>query len=136
MLGGEKEAGDSLREALRLALPDRLLLPFAENHAMIVEPLGVLLAGMDSDIAASISALANQVESGRQVITGTAPVKRKFGLSPREHDTARLMAEGLSYDEIASQLFISVNTVKTHLKNAYSKTGTSSRSALKKLLQT
>jgi len=38
-------------------------------------------------------------------------------LSGRELDTLRLIAEDLSNQEIADKLFISLNTVKTHLKN-------------------
>ena len=37
-------------------------------------------------------------------------------LSPREIEVARLAADGLSCPAIAKRLFISENTVKTHLK--------------------
>ena len=42
-------------------------------------------------------------------------------LSTRELDTLKLIAQDLSNQEIADKLFISLNTVKTHLKNIYSK---------------
>jgi LuxR family maltose regulon positive regulatory protein len=42
-------------------------------------------------------------------------------LSLREQDTLKLIAEDLSNQEIADKLFISLNTVKTHLKNIYFK---------------
>lgn len=38
-------------------------------------------------------------------------------ISPRELDTLRLIAQDLTNQEIADKLFISLNTVKTHLKN-------------------
>lgn len=44
-------------------------------------------------------------------------------LSAREHEVARLVAEGLTNDEIAEALFISRNTVKTHLANVLQKLG-------------
>lgn len=42
-------------------------------------------------------------------------------LSAREMDTLKLIAEDLSNQEIADKLFISLNTVKTHVKNIYLK---------------
>ncbi len=43
------------------------------------------------------------------------------GLSTRELDTLKLIAEDLSNQEIADNLFISLNIVKTHVKNTYLK---------------
>ncbi len=45
----------------------------------------------------------------------------KDELSLRELETLKLIAEDLSNLEIANKLFISLNTVKTHLKNIYFK---------------
>ena len=43
------------------------------------------------------------------------------GISQRELDVLHLLAKGLSNEEIAGQLFVSQNTVKTHLSNLYFK---------------
>ncbi|MBL7932542.1 MAG: DNA-binding response regulator [Bacteroidia bacterium] len=45
----------------------------------------------------------------------------KLGLSPREMEVLELMAEGLSNQEIAERLFLSLNTIKTHSTNLYVK---------------
>ena len=42
---------------------------------------------------------------------------KKIGLTQREHDVLVKMADGLSNHEIADQLFLSENTVKTHVSN-------------------
>lgn len=46
---------------------------------------------------------------------------RELGISPREYEVLHLMAAGLSNQEIADRLFISLNTVKTHTSNLYLK---------------
>jgi DNA-binding CsgD family transcriptional regulator len=48
-------------------------------------------------------------------------------LSERELEVMRLVAIGLRNDEIAATLFVSGNTVKTHLAHAYAKLGVGSR---------
>jgi DNA-binding NarL/FixJ family response regulator len=48
-------------------------------------------------------------------------------LTPRELDTVRLVAQGLSNKEIALHLGVSVTTVRTHLNKAYDKLGSESR---------
>ena len=49
-------------------------------------------------------------------------------LSSRELDTLKLIAENLTNQEIADKLFISLNTVKSHLKNINLKLEASNRS--------
>ncbi|WPR70375.1 LuxR C-terminal-related transcriptional regulator [Flavobacterium sp. NG2] len=51
-----------------------------------------------------------------------------FELSDRELETLKLIAQNLTNLEIADKLFVSVNTVKTHLKNIYIKLDVNSRS--------
>jgi DNA-binding CsgD family transcriptional regulator len=51
------------------------------------------------------------------------------GLSAREVDVLRLVAQGLTDAEVAQRLFISPRTVTTHLSSIYNKLGVSSRTA-------
>ena len=51
------------------------------------------------------------------------------GLTAREVEVLRLVAQGLSNAEIAEQLIISLLTVKAHMRSLYDKLGVSSRSA-------
>ncbi len=48
-------------------------------------------------------------------------------LSGRENEVLKLIAQGKSNKEIASELFISVNTVRVHLKHIFQKIGVASR---------
>ncbi|MFB7501681.1 helix-turn-helix transcriptional regulator [Streptomyces sp. NPDC056161] len=49
----------------------------------------------------------------------SAPVVEE--LSPRERDVLGRLAQLMSTEEIAADLYVSINTVKTHLKSAYRK---------------
>jgi LuxR family transcriptional regulator, maltose regulon positive regulatory protein len=51
------------------------------------------------------------------------------GLSPRETEVLRLVARGLSNEDIARQLVLSVRTVERHVANVYAKIGASGRTA-------
>ncbi|HTR29246.1 MAG TPA: LuxR C-terminal-related transcriptional regulator [Puia sp.] len=45
----------------------------------------------------------------------------RLGISTRELEVLRLMSEGLSNQEIAAKLFVSLNTIKTHSANIFEK---------------
>jgi LuxR family maltose regulon positive regulatory protein len=48
-------------------------------------------------------------------------------LSEREVEVLQLIAEGLANQEVGSQLYLSLNTVKVHTRNIYSKLDVNSR---------
>lgn len=45
----------------------------------------------------------------------------RMGISKREYEVLELMAQGLSNQEIADKLFVSLNTIKTHSANLFTK---------------
>ena len=49
-------------------------------------------------------------------------------LTPRERDVLRELARGATYADIAAQLYVSGNTVKTHVSSLYSKLAATRRS--------
>jgi LuxR family maltose regulon positive regulatory protein len=51
------------------------------------------------------------------------------GLSEREREVLRLLATELSGPDIASHLFVSVNTLRTHTKHIFSKLDVNTRRA-------
>lgn len=55
------------------------------------------------------------------------PQKEEEELTKREHEIVDQLAKGLTYEEIADKLFISVETVRFHIKNIYNKLHVHSR---------
>lgn len=55
-------------------------------------------------------------------------------LSDRQLEVLRLVAEGYSYEEIGTRLFISANTVKFHLRSIYLRLGVRNRVAAARML--
>jgi DNA-binding CsgD family transcriptional regulator len=56
-------------------------------------------------------------------------------LSERERDVAALVVRGMSYAQIARELFITRSTVAFHLSRIYAKTGTGTRHELSDLIR-
>jgi len=53
--------------------------------------------------------------------------QKREQLTPREIEIVTMLQEGVSYKMVASQLFVSVDTVKYHIRNIYQKLQVSSR---------
>ncbi|GAA0589792.1 response regulator transcription factor [Kribbella sandramycini] len=63
-------------------------------------------------------------EVTRRLVAGLAPEgPADDGLTARETEVLRLIAQGLSNPEIAARLFIGEATVKTHINNTFAKIG-------------
>lgn len=116
-LGRTKEAKEALREALAIALPDRVILPFAENYEGIKK---LLPNCCEQGACDSIAALARTLAEELETITAK-------GLTPRELEIVKLIKQGYSYPAIAKELHIVVSTVKSHVKSIFIKTDTTSK---------
>ena len=71
--------------------------------------------------------LAPWTPSTRERASAEAPVMRP-DLSPRERDVLHELARGSTYADIAASLFVSENTVKTHVSSLYGKLAVNRRS--------
>jgi|SRR5947209_632489 len=108
---------------------DRQLVGFVLEHHLS----GLLLTDCS---AADLAACLRQVSKGHAVLPGdwhllAAPMHGGplEGLSARQMDVLELLAEGLSYEEIAAKLFISANTVKFHVRGIFVRLGVRNRTA-------
>jgi DNA-binding NarL/FixJ family response regulator len=75
----------------------------------------LLVASRDSSLAASLGLRIPREAKGAT------------SLSPREAEVHELIAQGLTNEEIAKSLYISVSTTKVHVKHIYEKLGVRSR---------
>lgn len=124
-LNGMAEGVAALERALSSAQPDNIILPFVENAPHILDMLKVLSArdSKNEYLKKIVSYSEQYIES----LNISRPDKVK--LSPREIEVLSLAAEGLKRDEIASRLFLSEGTVKTHFKNIFQKLEVSGKTA-------
>ena len=68
-------------------------------------------------------ALLVAVESrgGKALLPTAEEVRERFGLTKREAETALLVAQGLTNEEIAERMFVSRHTVRHHIESIMSK---------------
>jgi predicted ATPase/DNA-binding CsgD family transcriptional regulator len=103
------------------AVGDRLA---AELGGAIAEPLATGRA-MDLDQAATYARA--HIELARREQERPGSDRQPGGLTRRELEILRLIADGLTTREIAERLFISAKTADRHIQNLYTKIGTSTR---------
>jgi DNA-binding CsgD family transcriptional regulator len=82
------------------------------------------------EVLVSAEATETQVSEARPGAPGFIPDSARqqtLGITARELEILTLVARGLSNREIATQLFVSENTVKTHCARAFDKLGAARR---------
>jgi LuxR family maltose regulon positive regulatory protein len=139
---GDSQAGlDDYAWALELAEPEGFITVFVEAGPAAAAALAALiehdrLGSVARDHCENILTAFERASPKGAVrieqFDSPQPVESRVGvndgsidqaalLTDRELDVLRLMAEGLKYDEIAQRLFISLNTVRSHVKAIYGK---------------
>jgi LuxR family maltose regulon positive regulatory protein len=135
----QAEAGDisgavaTLERALRLAAPERLRRPFLDAPPQLrpllrADPALAAAAAWLNPAAPHVPAPRRpvDVQSAPAPAPAAAPLLVEE-LSPRELEVLRHLAEMLSTAEIAAAMFVSVNTVRTHVRAVLRKLGATRR---------
>ncbi len=119
-LGDQKNAEQSLCMALDLALPDGIIIPFAENIPYLQELLGAVHGKYPQQVDEILSC-GESLKQTKQQILDSSP--KSMGLTESELAVARLSAQGKTRQEISQELFLSQNTVRNYLSKIYDKLG-------------
>jgi LuxR family transcriptional regulator, maltose regulon positive regulatory protein len=122
-LGNASEVGSSVEKALALAERDRLIFPFAMTEAG--EPVRQIQRHKTAH-AALLFDIVDVLEEA-PVRDDRVPMRAANELSATELRVLRYLPTNLSRSDIARQLYVSVNTVNTHVRNIYSKLDAGSR---------
>jgi DNA-binding CsgD family transcriptional regulator len=111
------------------------------NYSSVIETECLTKSGQMVRLKINISGLRNEfndvfafllVFNGINDDSGILDLlQATYRLSVREKEVASLLLKGCSNNEISNCLYISLNTVKTHTRNIYLKTGTANRAELK-----
>jgi DNA-binding NarL/FixJ family response regulator len=123
----------------RASLPI-VVLTIASSEARVLAALRAGACGylLKEDIATRLAAAIEDAIAGGAPMSNTAahfvlarvrgeapapgpqpPTSRECGLSPRQLEVLALLARGLRYGEVAEQLELSVDTVRSHVRAIY-----------------
>ena len=122
--GNQQDALAAIEKALLLAEPGGYIRVFLDEGPPIAELLEKFLNKKTDVSRAYVKKLLSAFSVDKLIEADDGLVER---LSERELDVLRLIAAGLPNKKITEQLFISMSTVKTHLRNIYSKLNVHSR---------
>lgn len=120
----------TLEQALTLAEPCGFIRTFVDEGSSMAR---LLYEALSQDIAPDYvrQLLAAFPVSEPEQTTPSQPDNSEFAwiepLSAREVEVLELIAEGLTNKDISDRLYLTLNTVKTHTRNIYSKLGVNSR---------
>ena len=130
---GRPEAALTLHAAM-------MQLPASANHVpeladlgdRLAQQLGGLIddpvaAGRAMDLGRAAAYARTEIRAVRRERDHLSSARPPGGLTRRELEVLRLVADGLTTREIAERLFISAKTADRHIQNVYTKIGTSTR---------
>jgi LuxR family maltose regulon positive regulatory protein len=120
---------ERLASALSLAAARGYVLPLIQGGA----PVRTLLeAGLKHPLPPEAQAFVRDrvlplmpQDSGRTAALPSG--EEDWDLTEKEREVLALLSQGLTNADMASELFVSVNTVKTHLKRIFAKLGVETR---------
>jgi len=125
-LGDRSAAAAATEAALAAAEPDRLIFPFFMNNAAALLDT---LPRHQTAHGALLADVADLLRGGPASPIDPERLPQPEELSTSELRVLRYLPTNMTRPEIARVLYVSVNTVNTHMRNIYSKLGAHDRSS-------
>lgn len=136
--------GVLLRDPLRSSglLNDNLFLNIAMIVGLVLIFVCALIWMRDTSVNADWGAAGISIESGLHVpgprekrLKRCEEIKEEYSLTTRESEILDLLSQHKTRAEIGQELFLSSNTIKTHVRNLYSKLNIHSKEDLLELFE-
>jgi LuxR family maltose regulon positive regulatory protein len=124
-LGNADQATERLTVALAFAEPHGMYRPFLDSGAAARSALTVLIRPASQGAAFAARILQRFEVAGGP--SGGQPASPAVPLTSSELAVLRFLPSHMTNQEIAEALFLSINTVKTHLRSVYRKLGVTTR---------
>jgi len=129
-LGRKEEAVKFMDEAVNFSAKEGYVRPFLCEGPEVIELLLAVKSTNPDFLASLLGYFTQHPERPYTPLLSTSSLSNSQiidSLSSRELEVLKLLAIGLSNKDIGVKLFISLGTVKWHVKNIYSKLGVASR---------
>lgn len=125
-----------LKEAIKLAEPDNIYMPFVHNYDAVSELMAEAVINRDyQKFIKNVTRISKGYSKGVKAIKKAGHMLADYGLTVRESDVAKLAAKRYSNKEIAEHLFIAESTVKSNMKVIFNKLQINSRAELKNFFE-
>ena len=136
--GGLHDAGlaaEFFHRAWQIAREEAYIQPFVEHHGLLQGQIEKYIRDTQPEQYSRIAEKVMAFSRGWMKIHNPDSVNKVTDrLTPYEFSIAMMAVRGKSYQEIADNMHISINTVKFHLSNIYQKVEVSNRKELENYL--
>ncbi|RII36023.1 hypothetical protein D2A34_01230 [Clostridium chromiireducens] len=126
-LGNTQETLKCLSKAIMLSYKEYYMRIFLDEGQSLKNIMVKLRNKIETDLNEGAKIFLNEIINGFDEVNDIKKLDNNDLLSIRELEVLEYLKDGLTNLEIADSLFVSVNTVKTHLLNIYTKLDVHSR---------
>jgi len=128
-LGEHQEASLVLKKAVEFARPEGYVRLFVDHAPYLYDLLKELMGRGEGPLRGFVKSLlkACSVPKPGSTAKERVQVNEVESLTPREVEILRMISAGMTNKEIAGNTFVSINTIKTHIRHIFGKLGVTDR---------